>query len=151
MTDPDFLISPAETPAPARKPFARSALTAMIIGGIILALSGLCTGGFAISPLVNGQGAAEFFNFLIIPLMVGAIGIVPGLLLFFTGRHVRKSGASVGAGVIALVLALPLFVIPYLTGTNGLESLAPLVITALIGLLPLIWGIMLIRAALRDK
>ena len=149
MTDPDFLVSPAEAPARVRKPFARSAFTAMIMGGIILALSGLCTGGFAISPLVNGQGWSEFLNFLIVPLMVGAIGIVPGLLLFFTGRHVRKNGASVGAGLIALVLALPLFLVPYFTGTNGLDSLAPLLVTALIGALPLIWGIMLIRAALR--
>lgn len=151
MTDPDVLISPAQTPAPARRPFARSALTAMIIGGIILVLSGLCTGGFAISPLVNGQGWSEFFNFLIVPLMVGAIGIVPGLLLYFTGRHVRKNGASVGSGLIALVLALPLFVVPYFIATHGFESLAPLIVTALIGALPLIWGIMLIRAARRGK
>ena len=110
MSDNEPIISVTaepNKPAASKRPFARSSLTAMIIGGLVFVLSGLCTGGFALYPLFQKDGFSEFLNFLLVPLGLGAMGFIPGLLLFFTGKHIRDKGPSLGAGLIIIVLALP--------------------------------------------
>jgi len=105
--------------------------------------------GYAVLPLLNGQGWAEFFNFLIVPIIVCIMGLVPGLLLFFTGRHVQKYGSGIGVGCVAIVLAAGPLVFVGLLRTQGFSALLQSIALLIVGLSLLTWGAALIRAARR--
>jgi hypothetical protein len=70
----------------------------MVVGVLILTLSGLCTAGFLVmlvgdelkrpgSSGMGGMGEA-----ILIPLLFGALPIIVGLGLFIFGRGLRRSG-----------------------------------------------------------
>jgi len=124
----------------------------MIAGGIIIAASLAALIGFAAYPFFSGQGIREFFVSLPVPFLISLMGFVPGALLYFTGRRVLQNGAGVGAGIIAVVLALP----PVIFGLWLLPKLgaqAPVIRTVcvLTGAIVLIWGISVLRAAIKGR
>jgi hypothetical protein len=67
----------------------------LAVGVLWIALSGSCTllfvGFSLVSALTHGGGMAELRGSLPLELIVGAIGIAPGLAFFFGGRALLKS------------------------------------------------------------
>lgn len=111
MEDP-IVISPDPGPAlPAVKRRAptgsRAARIAMGAGAALTAISVIAFIGFAGWPLISGQGLREFAVSLIIPLLISLMGIVPGLLLYFTGRQIVRHGPGYGSAAVAAALAAP--------------------------------------------
>ena len=134
----------AKTRRPAQHVYARAA---MITGGIIIAISVAALIGFALYPLFTGQGLREFVISFIVPFLISLMGIVPGALLYFTGRQVLRVGPGYGAAAVAAVLALPplafgITILPRL----GVSSTGARAICGIIGALLLLWAISLIRA-----
>ena len=149
----DIIISPAAEPDAPRAVKSRLQLAskaAMITGAVMIALSLAALIGFAAYPLFSGQGVREFFISFPVPFLISLMGLVPGALLYFTGRHVLRKGPNIGAGVIAGVLAAPLPVFGlWLLPELGVDALMIRAVLTLIGLALLVWGISIIRVARR--
>jgi|GEM_PF-3309312 len=152
--DNEIVKSPAAqppAPRPAQSRMQLSAKAARIAGGLLMAASFFALIGFAVYPLLSGQGVREFFVSLPVPFLISLMGLVPGALLYFTGRHVLRSGPGPGAGIIAAVLSLPPLVFGlWLLPELGATSVSARLLCLAAGLVLLIWAIALIRARRKD-
>lgn len=153
--DENLIISPAADPArfEVRQSRLQNASRFMMrIGAVMTAVSLLALIGFALYPLFSGQGLREFFVSLIVPVLISLMGIVPGLLLWGTGRQVLRHGAGYGPAAIAMILSLPPLafgaaLLPRLGVTNAPARAACIVIGA--GLL--IWAISIFTARVKTR
>lgn len=143
----EIIVSPAALPqdvSPVRPRGHLPARAAMIAGGILITAFTLALIGFALYPLFTGQGVREFFVSAIVPILISLMGIVPGLLLYFTGRHTLRCGPSYGAAMIACVLALPWLAAGfYLLPRIGVEGAAWRALSAGLGSILLAWSLSL--------
>ncbi len=65
----------------------------IVLGAIWMLLTGLCTGGFAISSLFGGvTDISEILGVLSFVLGVGAMCFAPGLAIWLIGRALRRRG-----------------------------------------------------------
>ena len=86
----------AESPQSNRAFFA----TALVVIGLIwMALTGLCTAGFIVSTFFGGAtDIPEIMSVLTFVLMVGALCIAPGFLLWLGGKALRQRKAAERSG-----------------------------------------------------
>ncbi len=85
------------------KNLKRYANLTMVIGGAVLALSGLCTGVFVAS------GPDEYVPNALGVIGMGLIGIIPGAILFFSARNILKRGPKYLPAILILLITIPLF------------------------------------------
>ncbi len=85
------------------KNLKRYANLTMVIGGAVLALSGLCTGVFVAS------GPDEYVPNALGVIGMGLIGIIPGAILFFSARNILKKGPKYLPAILILLITIPLF------------------------------------------
>ncbi len=81
----------------------RYANLTMVIGGAVLALSGLCTGVFVAS------GPDDYVPNALGVIGVGLVGIIPGAILFFSARNILKKGPKYLPAILILLITIPLF------------------------------------------
>lgn len=151
MTEPIHPIAPtagnSELDTSSRPAFARSSRFIQWTGGAVLVI--------AIGFLVWLMGAhiidgawGELLTALPLYLGVSAMGIVPGLLLYFMGRQARKFGPGTGVGLCAIAFGMPLFLLG-IAAQNGGFSLVSIygLFAGCLGVLSMIWGGLLLRVA----
>ena len=64
----------------------------MAVGGLIAALSGLCSGVFIVGSIISmaSSNPSDFFNGLPLVLLFGGLPFLVGLALFFMGRAIYR-------------------------------------------------------------
>lgn len=125
--------------------FEKSCRFVMGLGLMIFILSLLTGLYFTFSPLIRGQGFAEFFNFLIVPLGLTALVATPGAILFFTARHILREGPGTGPAMIMTIIALPWLFYAGLGVSKGF-ALWQIMVMTFIGALTLGWAVTIYRA-----
>lgn len=98
----------------------RYAILTMIVSGIVLALSGLCTGIFVAS------GPSEFVPNALGVLWMGMIGMAPSATLFFSARHIYKNGPKLIPSILIFIVGLTLLGLALVGISNLLEEWARL-------------------------
>lgn len=104
------------TPNPPALKNRKLALVALILGLVVMLLSGTCTVFFAGVDIANG-GNDQYVNIWII-LIIGGIFFIPSTLLFLLGRYVRKRGAGIWFTILMVVFLFlfALFILNFISG-----------------------------------
>lgn len=93
---------------------------------------------------------SEFTDIILI-LGFSLIGLVPGFILYFTARSIRKHGPSYEAGAIATLFSLPLLLLSIVLFSLPAFSASGAGVVGFGALLILFWGVVTLRRARMRK
>ena len=123
----------------------------MVITAIVFCVALIASAYYFTGFLGGGRSWVAILQAFAMCFGLGAMLYVPAAILFFTARHIRKSGPKLSIGIAAICIALPLiFYGVFGQVTNMPYAFITFAVLAY-GLLILCWGIYLIWLARRPS